>query len=45
LDDQSEAARQIGYQAAPRQFPRCAYAAEVGVELTIEPINRYETNF
>jgi len=46
LDDGSEAARRIGYQTALEAVSDLgSYAAGLGVELTIEPINRYETNF
>jgi sugar phosphate isomerase/epimerase len=46
LEDKSESEQQISYQTALEAVSDLgAYAATLGVELTIEPINRYETNF
>ncbi len=46
LDTGSEKARRAGYDVAVEAVSELAdCAAELGVRLTIEPINRYETNF
>lgn len=46
LGDGSETDRQASYQTALDAVSFLGnHAAELGVELTIEPINRYETNF
>ncbi|RPI84688.1 MAG: sugar phosphate isomerase/epimerase [Chloroflexi bacterium] len=46
LSSGSETERQAGYHTALEAAATLgAYAAELGVELTVEPINRYETNF
>jgi 5-keto-L-gluconate epimerase len=46
LDDSSPEARSASYAVAVSAVRRLAsYAAECGVGLTVEPINRYETNF
>jgi sugar phosphate isomerase/epimerase len=46
LDASSDEARQTGYRAAVEASRELAdYASGHGVSLTVEPINRYETNF
>lgn len=46
LDVSSDEGRLTGYRAAVEAVQELAhYASEHGVSLTVEPINRYETNF